>query len=451
MKLHILGIVCAATAMTASADYLAGLDAYNSKDFAKAKQEFLLAAELGDAKAQRVLSTMYAKGEGGPMNAIDAYAWAAVAALEDTDVAAKIRDTIGAQLPPGIKAQAEKRATELMGMYSRPGLENRMLPQLNSNEPTIYDLQYAEAMLKSGVAVDYPTRAREKGDQGVLCASFYLDADGKPIAPAAFEPWAKPSVLAGSTEKQLESWRFQAGKPGVRYAYCLDFLIEDDKTWADFNAVEKQLQSAAGNRNALVALAKQLSAAAVSPRGRVDPKYATQAWRDAAMLGDVQAAYETGSRLLRGDGCRRDRVKGLRWMDHAARAGSADAKAYLALRLQADDELKLDPAKQQQYLSDAAASGHAEALLHQATQQLKSKDPNRWAEAVASLARLSERLSISVWDWRAYGLALIGEFEEAAELAEDALEFAQQYNLEQSHRQQAFIALQENRLPPAPK
>lgn len=452
MKLRVLGMVCAAACtMNVSADYLTAVNAYNNKDFAKAKSEFLLAAELGDSKAQRVLSTMYAKGEGGPLNAVDAYAWAAVAAIEDKDVAAKIRDAIGAQLPPTIKTQADKRATELTALYSREAVEARLGPVLNSNEPTVYDLQFPEAMLKTGLPVEYPKRAMDKEEQGIVCVSFYLNAEGQPVAPLAFAPWDKKPLLKSSTEKQLEGWRFQNGKANTRYAYCLDFLIEDDGTYADAATTEKALQKASGNRSAMVLLARELSAASVASSNRVDPRYATQAWREAALLGDAEAAYELASRLLRGDGCRRDRVKALRWMDYAARTGSSFAKGWLALYLEPADEIKLDNGKKTEYLREAASSGHPHAQLAMAIQQLKSKDPAAHSVAVSTLRGLDQSLSIAVWDWLAYGLGLLGEFDDAEDVAEDALDFARSQNLDTTQRQQAYTMLSEGKLGSAPK
>ena len=201
------------------ADYLQALDAYNQKQFEQARSLFLQAAELGDSKAQRILSTMLAKGEGGPVNAVDAYVWAAVAAIEDAGTSAKIRDAIGAQLPPAIKESADKRFAEFRTMYTREAVHDRLSPLLNGSEPATYDLQYPAAKVSNGLPVEYPKRASEKNDQAIICSSFYIDQEGRPLAIKNYAPWNNKVSLTGPTEKQLANWRFRAADPNQRYGF----------------------------------------------------------------------------------------------------------------------------------------------------------------------------------------------------------------------------------------
>lgn len=424
----------------AQADYLQALDAYNQKQFEQARSLFLQASELGDSKSQRILSTMLAKGEGGPVNAIDAYVWAAVAAIEDTGTSAKIRDAIGAQLPPAIKETADKRFAEFQLMYTREAVQERLSPVLNSSEPRTYDLQYPAARVSNGLPVEYPKRALEKNDQAIICASFYINEQGQALAVKSYAPWDNKISLTGATEKQLASWSFRPADPNQRYGFCINYLIEDDKTWRASSDIEKQLQLTT-SRSALTILAKELSAAGTTTYQRVPARYATQAWTTLALQGDIEAAFELGSRLWRGDGCRLDEDKALRWMDMAARNGHIHAKAFLALTAFDLKKIGMDAVQKQQYLHSAANAGNRHAQLQLAINQLRSKDRAQWNQAVSSLSQLDESTSIAVLDWRAYGLSLLGDLDKALSVAEDAHGFAKANGLKTNKRQDSVTAL----------
>jgi hypothetical protein len=64
------------------ADFQAGMDAYNRKDFGTAYREFLPLAEQGDAKAQFSLGLMYYNGYGVPEDDAEAVQWFRLAAKQ---------------------------------------------------------------------------------------------------------------------------------------------------------------------------------------------------------------------------------------------------------------------------------------------------------------------------------------------------------------------------------
>ena len=65
----------AALSTPASADYYAGLRAFDAKNYSVALQEWTKSAQAGDARSQFRLGILYAKGLGVPQNKETAYYW----------------------------------------------------------------------------------------------------------------------------------------------------------------------------------------------------------------------------------------------------------------------------------------------------------------------------------------------------------------------------------------
>ncbi len=76
----VLSIVC--LAVPAWADFQAGMDAYNRKDYATALREWRPLAEQGDADAQYNLALMYDRGYGVPQDYVQARQWYEKAAAQ---------------------------------------------------------------------------------------------------------------------------------------------------------------------------------------------------------------------------------------------------------------------------------------------------------------------------------------------------------------------------------
>jgi uncharacterized protein len=141
-----LSIVC--LAVTAWADYQAGMDAYGRgdyasalrelrplaeqgdsgaqfylgllyengdgvpRDFVKARQWYEKAAAQGEAKAQFYLGMQSAYGEGGPMDLVQAHMWYSLAAGSGNAHAPGYRDDVARQMTAAQIAEAQKRARE---------------------------------------------------------------------------------------------------------------------------------------------------------------------------------------------------------------------------------------------------------------------------------------------------------------------------------------------------
>lgn len=149
-------IRCAAFALmllpapASAQDFVAGLAAYNSGDYATALREFTPLAEQGNARAQNNLGVMYRNGEGVPQdyakavkwyrlsaeqgnanaqsnlgflhsngdgvpqNFVTAHMWLNIAAANGYTNAAANRDDVAAKLTPADISEAQRRASVCM-------------------------------------------------------------------------------------------------------------------------------------------------------------------------------------------------------------------------------------------------------------------------------------------------------------------------------------------------
>lgn len=433
-----------------AADYNGGALAYSRKDFPAARGLFLDVAKLADSQAQRALASMHARGEGGTVDLVEAYAWSSLASDQGDATASKIRDAVLANLPASLKTQAEARLAEYRSKYSADAIKRSLHPIVNAAEADVFDLQVPAARLRKQGEMEYPERAKEKNEQGYVCVSFYVNVDGQPLDIRRYNTRGS-SMLAGAAERSLASWQFEPESAERRVGRCVEFLIEDDRTWLS-NAQVQTLQSRGrkGDARSLTEVARELAAAQHNERNRVSVQIVTEAWLNAALAGSAEAQFETASRLLRGDGCVMDKEKALRWLQLALAHGDAQAQHYVALALDNEKALNISGAQRDEWLRAAAAAGSFDAQLRLAKQQVRSGGDANLAAALVTLNQLDPEQHIHVYDWRAYALALQGNFDDAVDEAENALEVATDIGLETARRQAALEALNNEQLPLAP-
>jgi len=114
----VAGVVITGLTVTApaSADYYAGLSAYEDGDFISAARELQPAAEQGDSRAQRLLGLLYRDGRGVLRDDVSAYVWLHLAAAAGEPRAAAERDRLAWKL----EADDLDRAQRLASAW-RPG------------------------------------------------------------------------------------------------------------------------------------------------------------------------------------------------------------------------------------------------------------------------------------------------------------------------------------------
>jgi TPR repeat protein len=87
-----------------------GMAAYNRGDYVPAIQVFRVLAAEGNTRAQRVLGTMYHKGQGVAHNSVRAFAWLSRAAARGDKSAEAQLHEVAATMTPEELAEAKEMA-----------------------------------------------------------------------------------------------------------------------------------------------------------------------------------------------------------------------------------------------------------------------------------------------------------------------------------------------------
>jgi TPR repeat protein len=120
-SLHLLPLTILAILLTplAHADFQAGVDAYDRKDYATAFKEWQPLAEEGDALAQYNLGVMYANGQGVPQDYIQASMWVNLAAAQGQEEAVKGREILTKGVTSNQIAEAQRLAREWQTQHQK--------------------------------------------------------------------------------------------------------------------------------------------------------------------------------------------------------------------------------------------------------------------------------------------------------------------------------------------
>jgi TPR repeat protein len=97
--------------------YYNGFGTY--RDYGRALQCFLIAADFGVAGAQNNLGYLYAHGNGVEQDFVKAHMWFDIAAANGEKTAIENRAIIATHMKPGEIAQAEKLAREWLEKHAR--------------------------------------------------------------------------------------------------------------------------------------------------------------------------------------------------------------------------------------------------------------------------------------------------------------------------------------------
>jgi TPR repeat protein len=95
-----------------AADFQAGFAAAQKGDYAAALREWTPFAEQGDAVAQFNLGVMYFEGQGVLQDYVTAHMWANIAAVNGSEMAPELRNTIAKRMTPAQIHAAQKRAKD---------------------------------------------------------------------------------------------------------------------------------------------------------------------------------------------------------------------------------------------------------------------------------------------------------------------------------------------------
>jgi len=166
-----------------------------------------------------------------------------------------------------------------------------------------------------------------------------------------------------------------------------------------------------------------------------------------AMKGHIGAQYLLGKNLLQGKGCVSDKSKSIEWLMRAATSGQANAQGVLGEIYMDKDDLA-SHLKAKEYLQYAADKVKSQRVkLQLATHLLYSpfkevRDSAKALELLDSIYWSQIGDSITEPELKAKAYAAIGEFEEAVEYQEEALEEAEDGDFYSEGIRQQLLAYQ---------
>lgn len=412
----------------ASADFNTALDAYTDGQYAVAYDEFMAMAQTGEKRSQFNLGVMYYQGQHVSKNINKAYAWLRLATEGETGneneqkiylmVSSKIKDM----------SAAEQEYRYLSSDYSTQILIERLYPEFADAKNT--NSFHAEPL--KIIPPKYPKKAAMRGIQGWARYVFDLDKFGVPRNIQLVESVPK-NTFAKVSGKVVPKWRFKPGldeggnpAPRSRIYYTVEFhLATSDGINLKDGIFEDYLKKALkGDSNA------QFSIGLLEKKLRVtDGKENPNKWfLKAAMQGHPNAQFELGRSLVYGQGCKLDKAKGVEWLTRSAHSGWSEAKQLLATVASRVNTLESHQ-KAISFLDgveDMSATTRINYAWMLATSPFEEiANPEKSLEIIDDIPRKSFKDNITLYEIRAAAYAAIGDFEEAVDLQEEALEEAE--------------------------
>ncbi len=415
------------------ADFNSALESYQSKKYEAAYSEFYNLATIGEKRSQFNLGVMYFQGQYVEKDLVKAYGWMKLS-LENADESSKnfdafkvVANSLGERLHEG-----ESFHSDISKKYSSDALLNNLYPVLKKNQGS---RNYPKAAKFK--QPEYPRKAAMSGIQGFV--RFVMDVDklGYPrnIRIKQSFPkdiFTKPSLFA------IKKWRFEpilneAGEP--IYANDLDYTFEyklkgngiaflgEEK----FNEVKSKAEQ--GDYNAQFILGYWLK----SFKDLGEDENPTDWFLKAAQKGHIHAQYELGRSLIRGQGCEKDKEKGLEWLVRAAANGQEDSKnflASLALRNNDLESQKQAIAYTQDVTQLSPTSKFRLAWMYADSQFDEIRNPDKAIELVESINWKELVDPASKYEILAAAYAAKGNFEKAVEYQEEAFEEAEDYGFD---------------------
>jgi len=424
-KLVLLFILLSSS--SATADFNSAINDYQNGEFESAYSEFLSMAETGEKRSQFNLGIMYFYGQHVTKDIDQAYAWLKLATESETSsqsekeafelVSSKISD---------IK-KAEGAYKSIASQYSTQILIEKLYPELVKTENNA-DFHATPIKFKNP---RYPKRASYGGIQGWVRYKFDIDKLGVPRNIQLVESFPE-EVFVKESRKVIPKWRFKPaldanGEPREQknLSYKMEFrLSKTKKLEIKKHHYSEQMEKAlAGDPIAQFNIGyyeKKLHAS----KGEENPN---EWFLKSAIQGHPIAQLELGESLIFGQGCKQDKAKGVEWLTRSAHTGQTDARqllASLATRVKTLESHRqaLEYIKGIDELSINTKLSIAWML---ATSPFKEiVNPDEAINIVDDISSKSFTDDITLYEIQAAAYASKGDFEEAIDFQEDALDEA---------------------------
>ncbi|NQD36197.1 hypothetical protein HPT27_04110 [Permianibacter sp. IMCC34836] len=460
-------------ATPALADFSSAMTAYEQKQFDVAYAEFRRLAELGDAPSQRNLAVMYARGEHVDKSPVDAWAWADLAAEQDTEHAPKLRDVFATKLDEASMKRARELANELQSKFGQQAITAHLLPVVADRQADCTVSGDSPAQPVRTKAPRYPMAAAQAGVTGYACLNFYIDVKGRPQRARVYESGIREltkrdsdsrlfrSLFEKSSLAAVKDWEFllpaNEQLREMQARYCLDYRLDEGNSGA-IAAIDPKKTKAklteltplaeAGDGKAQYELANVIKTELITGQKRQKEldQYSEKLFLQSAINGDSRGQYKLASKLLTGDRCEKDTSKGIFWLTVSAQQGNADSAWLLAQKLDIGGDVAQQKEKSLKWLKVAADGGHKRAQLQYALALLEQGSENA-AEARSYLPPFTDTDDIALLEAYARLSALSGGFDSAVKYQEQVVSIATELEFALPAREQALAAYRKKALP----
>lgn len=309
---------------------------------------FLKKAEKGDAEAQYQLAEMYAEAQGVEQDYTKSYHWAKKASEQGNPKAQYRLASIIYAGEAGQKNQPEALQLFLKSIGGLKQLAEKGDPDSRSKLGILYakGVGVKQDLTEAVKLFEQAARAGHVKAQ-VDLATAYLEGNGVDRNPTTAVHWFEKAAKAGNGLAQIEF-----GMLNIRGVGC----HQDVKSGLDWIKKASMQQHPAYAMQALN-LFRRLEANPPAKGPDID------ALKERAEKGELKAQLELANRYETGAGIKVNFSAVLKWLDAAARQGSASASHHLGGMLMAGRGLKKNPEKAAHYWSLAAQLGRRGAQV----------------------------------------------------------------------------------------
>lgn len=356
---RILAVACVFVSGAAHADFDLGLQYYTKGQFEKAHREFSQSAKFGDPSSQFNLGVMYFRGEFVARDAIQAYAWLALAAQAPEYAEKALHRQIHQSFSAEQKQQAEEAYQGLLKKYSAAAIDESLTPILLDEK----DAPQKIRVLKQ-VDPPYPTKKLNVRRFGQVDVLLTIAKDGTTKDHVIY--LSSDPVFSKSVLDAIRQWQYQPaminGRPvetnghKIRFMFTIDGLNYDQAKIEKALSVQKE-KALTGNAADEFAYGLSLDILPSSkkfkrPEG-IDEN-PNKWYLSAAKKGHVIASFFLGRNILHGTKSVPEPDKSIAWLLKAASKDLVDAQYLLALELLSGARLQKNEEQGMYWLNKAA-------------------------------------------------------------------------------------------------
>ena len=425
MKKLVLLFILLSTSV--NADFNNAINSYQNGEFESAYNQFLAMAETGEKRSQFNLGIMYFYGQHVTKDLNQAYAWLKLATESETSKQSEIEafELVRAKIKD-IK-KADELYKSIANKYSTQVLVEKLYPELVK---TVNNADFHATPIKI-INPRYPRNASYAGKQGWVRYKFDIDKLGVPRNIQLVESFPE-DVFVKESRKVIPKWRFKPAldannepKEQKNLSYKMEFrLSKTQNLEIKKHHYNDQMEKAlAGDPIAQFNIGyyeKKLH----TSKGKENPN---EWFLKSAIQGHPIAQLELGESLIFGQGCKQDKAKGIEWLTRAAHTGQSDARqllASLATRVKT-----LESQKQALvYIKDVDnlnINTQLSIAWMLATSPFKEiVNPDKAINIVDSISSKYFTDDITLYEIQAAAYASTGDFDEAIDLQEEALDEA---------------------------